>query len=93
MHSLRQLKKVIYCAFSLTIILAFLIFAFEFNSWPYAVLDLCFSAFLFYFIFTLNVKRIRTQKKPENILAGNSRLSNGDKREILHEILENYAYL
>ena len=85
--------KVIYCAFSLTFILAFLIFAFSLSEWPYGILDLCFVAFLFYFILTLNIKRKRTQKKPENILTGNSRLSDSEKKEILHEILENYNYL
>lgn len=88
-----MLQYFLYCVISLLIIVAFLIFSYIVYVWPIGLLDLGLVALLFYVIHILKVRRKRTEKKPENILVGNSILSDGDKKEIFHKILENYTYL
>jgi len=87
------LQKILYIVSSINLLLAFLIFTFEFNSWPFGILNLCSFALFFYFAIALKITRKRTCEKPENIIIGNLRLSNIGKEEIYLEILENYSYL
>ncbi len=85
------LQKTLYGISLVNIILAFLIFMFEFNSWPYSILNLFSFALFFYFAIVLKITRKRTREKPENVIIGNLRLSDIGKEEVYLEILENYT--
>lgn len=88
-----MLQSGLYCASSLLIIVAFLIFAFSFYVWYLGLLTLGLVALLFYFVHTLKAKKKRTYEKPENIMVSISPLTDADINGILQEIIENYANL
>lgn len=88
-----SMQKGLYGVMSLFVVMTFWFFSFSTNLWYIGLLTLGSIALLYYYISTLNAKKKRTQEKHENKLMGNSSLSDIERNEIYHEILENYAFL
>ncbi|MHA1376488.1 MAG: hypothetical protein ACTSR7_19595 [Promethearchaeota archaeon] len=87
---------VMYFIIGLFAIIALMMFSYSVQVQIYVylgLLALVAIALFFYYIHTIKAKRKRTREKLENVLVNNLTLTNNQRKEIFHEILENYEYL